>query len=156
MPVHACVAHQIYQNSPISMKNEINSHVVLSGLCLTSIPSTVLKNRTRIEKLTLDNNVLTENSFNMPKFANLKELSVRNNKIRNLGVLLANIQKNCPNIEVLRVKNNPGIPEKFTEKEKMLISKVLKKLRVLNGLETHRQKRYSGCSTDSKTSSGSE
>ncbi|EFO96893.1 hypothetical protein CRE_17118 [Caenorhabditis remanei] len=118
MPIHACVAHQIYQNAPVSSEKErTNSKVVLTGLHLTSIPSTIIKNRDHIETLIIDNNMLTENSFNMPKFRNLKELSVRNNKIRNIGVFIANMQKNCPNLEVLRVRNNPGWPEKLKEQE---------------------------------------
>ncbi|KAF1745741.1 hypothetical protein GCK72_022188 [Caenorhabditis remanei] len=156
-PIHACVAHQIYQNAPVSSEKErTNSKVVLTGLHLTSIPSTIIKNRDHIETLIIDNNMLTENSFNMPKFRNLKELSVRNNKIRNIGVFIANMQKNCPNLEVLRVRNNPGWPEKLKEQEKVVVSKCLRKLRILDGSDTPRQKRCSGSSSSSANSSESE
>uniref|UniRef100_A0A1I7U7J4 Uncharacterized protein n=2 Tax=Caenorhabditis tropicalis TaxID=1561998 RepID=A0A1I7U7J4_9PELO len=104
----------------------------------------------------MDNNLLSENSFNMPRFNNLRKLSIRGNKIRNIGVLIANLKRNCPNLEVLQVQNNPGWPEKLKEQEKIIISKCLRKLRFLNGSETHRQKRYSASSTCSNNSSESE
>ncbi|CAP28022.2 Protein CBG08131 [Caenorhabditis briggsae] len=116
MPIHACVAHQIHQEAPVN-KLQVNSKVVLTGLNLTSIPNELIKNRECIETLILDNNMLTENSFNMPKFRNLKELAVRNNKIRNIAVFMVNIQKNCPNLEVLKIRNNPNWPVKLKKEE---------------------------------------
>ncbi|CAO4382863.1 unnamed protein product [Caenorhabditis nigoni] len=152
MPIHACVAHKIHQEAPVD-KLIVNSKVVLTGLNLTSIPSAIIKNRECIETLILDNNMLTENSFNMPKFRNLKELAVRNNRIRNISVFMVNIQKNCPNLEVLRIRNNPDWPVRLKKEEKHRVFKFLKKLRFLDELETTRQKSYSDSSSHTSHSS---
>ncbi|ULT79426.1 hypothetical protein L3Y34_010209 [Caenorhabditis briggsae] len=155
MPIHACVAHQIHQEAPVN-KLQVNSKVVLTGLNLTSIPNELIKNRECIETLILDNNMLTENSFNMPKFRNLKELAVRNNKIRNIAVFMVNIQKNCPNLEVLKIRNNPNWSVKLKKEEKHLVFKFLKKLRILDELEKTRQKRYPDSFSNTSHSSDSE
>ncbi|CAL2031045.1 unnamed protein product [Caenorhabditis brenneri] len=109
MPIHACVAHQISQKVSTENKWRKCSTVNLSGLCLTSIPKSVIKNRRTIEILIMDNNFLTEDSFeNIPKFRNLRKLSVKGNKIRNFEALISNLLRNCPSLEELIVKNNPG------------------------------------------------
>ncbi|CAI2355579.1 unnamed protein product [Caenorhabditis sp. 36 PRJEB53466] len=122
MVIHACVAHQVHQNEPILEKSRGSCKLVVSGLGLTTIPNLVLKNRDYIEVLHIDNNFLTENSFNMPKFYNLRELSVNNNKIRHIGQFIHNLEKYCPNLEILYMANNPGWTSELEKQGSRMIS----------------------------------
>lgn len=46
-----------------------------------NLPPVVIQNRSRVEHLILDGNLLTENSLNMPVFPRLKSLSLQRNKV---------------------------------------------------------------------------
>lgn len=46
-----------------------------------NLPPVVIQNRSRVEHLILDGNLLTENALNMPVFPRLKSLSLQRNKV---------------------------------------------------------------------------
>ncbi|CAI5455048.1 unnamed protein product [Caenorhabditis angaria] len=157
----ACVAHQSFQesaklvreprNSTRSNGSKNNALVDISYQGQKNIPDWIIRNRLIIVEIRANGNYFNENVFNMPIFPNLKKLSITNNRIRNIGILINHIKRSCPNLETLNVDGNPGWPNDFAtiQTYRKTVASHIKSLQVLNGMDTYRRKR----STMSVTSS---
>ncbi|KAF8355234.1 hypothetical protein PRIPAC_96857 [Pristionchus pacificus] len=94
----------------VAVIDEKNRRIEVRDKALRNLPPVVIQNRSRVEHLNLDGNLLTENALNMPVFPRLKSLSLQRNKIRDISRLLEFIKERCPRLESLSLMGNPGWP----------------------------------------------
>ncbi|KAI1717240.1 leucine-rich melanocyte differentiation-associated protein [Ditylenchus destructor] len=87
------------------------SLVDISNQNLGALPSIISEKSDLIEHLILDGNQLTEDSLeDIPRLEKLKSLSLNANKIKNIGLVLQFLARQCPSLTFLSLIGNPGWP----------------------------------------------
>ncbi|CAD6188966.1 unnamed protein product [Caenorhabditis auriculariae] len=133
-------SQSITANESTPRKAVAGEAVSISHRGFTCFPLPLLAIRGSIVSLRANENNLTEFSFKLPPFRSLKKLTIRKNQIKSFGRLIENLSVSCPNLEDLSLEGNECWPrdESTQGLYREAAALMLKRLRYLNGVPTHR------------------
>lgn len=69
----------------------------------------------KLEELVLDNNELTDETFNLPYLPNLHTLTFNKNHIEDTDTLLSMLTRNCPHLQYLSLLGNRACPNELLQ-----------------------------------------